>query len=182
MQLISLNTWGGKIYKPLINFLQKHSKDTDIFCFQEVFQTNSDIKVMYERRMNLFADLSQVLTNHQGYYCPTIKNYVIFSRSNVYHTDFNLYFGLAIFVKKDIQVQDHGDFNLDINTRSIEILEENLINLIKKYNIKSTRNKHFPGQEKFADYMFVSQGVNVLNFKVPDLEISDHLPMILEFS
>lgn len=259
MKLISLNTWGGKIYKPLVNFLQQHSNDTDIFCFQEVFKTSSDVKVRYERRMNLFKDVSKILINHQGYYCPTIKDYAIFSRTKVYRTNFSLYFGLAIFVKREIKVDDSGDFfiygkryifnpndlntlpknaqyltftnsgkkfticnlhgiwrkdgkddspsrleqsrklnkflnkqvgekilcgdlNLDINTKSIEILEENLANLIKKHNIKTTRNENFPGNEKFADYMFVSKGINVLTFQVPNIEISDHLPMILEFS
>ncbi|MCL5784026.1 MAG: endonuclease/exonuclease/phosphatase family protein, partial [Patescibacteria group bacterium] len=74
-----------------------------------------------------------------------------------------------------------GDFNLALNTQSVKILEEDMVNLIKKYQITATRNKFFPGEEKFADYTFVSNGINVKNFQVPDIEVSDHLPMILEF-
>ncbi len=74
-----------------------------------------------------------------------------------------------------------GDFNLDINTESIHMLESNMINLIRKYNIQNTRSKYFQGEEKFADYTFVSPDIKVKSFEVPDVEISDHLPMILEF-
>ena len=75
-----------------------------------------------------------------------------------------------------------GDFNLNINTKSLTILEKKMINLIKKYNIQTTRNKHFPGSEKFADYTFVSPDIKIRSFQVPHTEVSDHLPMILQFS
>ncbi|OGZ48935.1 MAG: hypothetical protein A3G60_01890 [Candidatus Ryanbacteria bacterium RIFCSPLOWO2_12_FULL_47_9c] len=38
MKLVSLNTWTGKIFEPLIEFITVH-KDADIFCFQEIFRT-----------------------------------------------------------------------------------------------------------------------------------------------
>lgn len=259
MKLISLNTWCGKIYQPLMNFIKDNSHTTDIFCFQEVFSTTANVKIKYERRMNLHYELSKILANHQGYFSSSIQNYVIFSSVNVYKTDFNLEFGLSIFVNKKIVVDSWGDFfvyggkdtfnpndlntipktaqyttfahsgkkfticnlhgiwlkdgkndapsrieqsriineflkkqdgekilcgdlNLDINTKSIKTLEENLRNLIKEYAVQTTRNKLFPGNEKFADYIFVSNGIKVINFQVPNIEISDHLPMVLEFS
>ncbi len=37
MKLITLNTNGGRVFEPLMNFIKTHSSDTDIFCFQEVF-------------------------------------------------------------------------------------------------------------------------------------------------
>jgi exonuclease III len=37
MKIITLNTWGGKIYKELMDFVNKN-KDTDIFCFQEILK------------------------------------------------------------------------------------------------------------------------------------------------
>lgn len=75
-----------------------------------------------------------------------------------------------------------GDFNLDIDTQSLKMLEENMLNLIKEYNIPTTRNSYFPGKEKFADYAFVSKDVTVKDFAVPNVDASDHLPLILEFS
>lgn len=80
-----------------------------------------------------------------------------------------------------------GDFNLLPETQSIKMLEENMINLIKKFGIKRTRSHLSPfygksGFQPFADYAFVSPDVNVINFNVPDVDVSDHLPLVLEFS
>lgn len=74
-----------------------------------------------------------------------------------------------------------GDFNLLPTTQSIKLLEEaGLRNLIKEYGITSTRTKYYPKSEKFADYAFVSNGVEVKDFKVlPDV-VSDHSPLYLE--
>lgn len=84
-----------------------------------------------------------------------------------------------------------GDFNLNPDTKSVAMFEDKgYKNLIKDFGIKNTRNKlswaqfkDNPGFTKqfFADYCFVSEGVRVKNFEVPYLEISDHLPLILDF-
>ena len=74
-----------------------------------------------------------------------------------------------------------GDFNLLPNTESLKMLEENMENLIKKYNIKSTRSSFYKKEARFADYTFVSPDVEVKNFEVSKVEVSDHLPMVLEF-
>jgi len=81
-----------------------------------------------------------------------------------------------------------GDFNLLPETKSIAMIEEaGMINLIKKFAIECTRSRlspwfGSPDFQEFADYTFVSPDVNVLNFTVPDVEVSDHLPLVLEFS
>ncbi len=81
-----------------------------------------------------------------------------------------------------------GDFNLLPQTKSIAMIENaGMINLIKKFNIELTRSRLSPffGKpdfQKFADYAFVSRDVNVINFTVPDIPVSDHLPLVLEFS
>ncbi len=79
-----------------------------------------------------------------------------------------------------------GDFNLLPETKSLTIIGEGMRNLIREYNIERTRSNLSPffGKEdfqKFADYTFVTNDVIVKNFQVPEVEISDHLPMILEF-
>jgi endonuclease/exonuclease/phosphatase family metal-dependent hydrolase len=79
-----------------------------------------------------------------------------------------------------------GDFNLLPQTRSIEMFEEKgYQNLIKEFRIATTRNrlawKTYPDNKQyFCDYVLVSPDVQVKSFSVPNLEISDHLPMILE--
>ena len=80
-----------------------------------------------------------------------------------------------------------GDFNLLPQTKSIAMIEETgMVNLIKKFKIERTRSRLSPffGKpdfQKFADYTFVSPDVDVINFGVPDIDISDHMPMVLEF-
>ncbi len=86
-----------------------------------------------------------------------------------------------------------GDFNLLPQTKSITMFEEaGFRNLIKDFSIKTTRgslNKKMnpqyantpQGFQEFADYAFVSSGISVSDFKVPDISISDHLPLVLDF-
>ncbi len=74
-----------------------------------------------------------------------------------------------------------GDFNLLPDSKSIALLEDGLVNLIKEHRITSTRSALYTRAEKFADYTFVSSDVKVISFAVPYTEASDHLPMVLEF-
>lgn len=78
-----------------------------------------------------------------------------------------------------------GDFNLWPKTGSMKILEKEMKNLVKDYKITSTRNslysRFFDKNDKFSDYILVSKDVKVLDFKVLQDEVSDHLPLFLEF-
>lgn len=74
-----------------------------------------------------------------------------------------------------------GDFNLNPDTKSLDILEKGRKNLIKEYGITDTRTKYYEKPSRFADYAFVSTGVSVNSFEVPDVPVSDHRPMILDF-
>ncbi len=74
-----------------------------------------------------------------------------------------------------------GDFNLALDTKSISMIESSMHNLIREYNIKSVRPAFFEWPEKHADYIFVSPDVQVKEFKVLPDEISDHLPLYIEF-
>ncbi len=74
-----------------------------------------------------------------------------------------------------------GDFNVAPNTQSMSILETSMINLIKKYNITSTRSHFYTKEIKFADYIMVSPEVKVEKFEVLQDVVSDHLPLLIEF-
>ena len=70
-----------------------------------------------------------------------------------------------------------GDFNLNPQSKSIEILNKKLTNLIEKYNIKSTRPTVKDGLDvgnSVDDYI-------VNNFEVKQTDASDHYPLILDF-
>lgn len=104
MKLICLNIWGGSKTKEneLKAFLEKNSKDTDIFCFQEVFDITDDKKDkeaignlvnIPNINKDLINYLKLLLPNFNSFFCPVY--------SDVY--------GIAIFVKKDISVKGQGD-------------------------------------------------------------------------
>ena len=87
-------------------------------------------------------------------------------------------------IRKDIPCIVVGDFNLLPNTKSIEMIDEKMINLIKEYNIKSTRPTFDDNLDKgdlVCDYIFVNDKIKVNDFKVIDTNISDHMPLILDF-
>ncbi len=74
-----------------------------------------------------------------------------------------------------------GDFNLLPETQSIKILEGHFTNLITKYNIPTTRTELYKGDDKHADYAFVSDEILVEGFEaLPDV-VSDHVPLALQF-
>ena len=261
MKLIFLNTWGGKIFEPLINFVKQQSQTADIFCFQEIYNTTSSIKRYKDIRANLLDELIKILPDFQFLYSIEISGF----DSDATSVNFNLSVGKTIFIKKNIRINSQedillygnktktslkkdfsnlpitiqsinftvsekdftlvnihgiafpgtkldtklrlehsvkikgflnskngpkimvGDFNLLPQTQSIKLLEDDMRNLIKEFKIKKTRsnlNPYFGKSDfqKFADYTFVSSDVNVIDFQVPDVTISDHLPMILQFS
>lgn len=261
MRLISLNTWAGKFFEPLAQFIKQHSGSTDIFCFQEMQDTKSDAKEYRGIRANLLWEIKRLLPDFQMFYFPVMGGF----DDEAEVVDINLTFGQAIFIKNTLKVTSSenyfitkdadfqvlkkdfsnlptplqylsfisdknnfalfnfhgvpapgdkldsekrlkearksreiidskkgakiitGDFNLLPETESIKIFSKDMRNLIKDFKIQRTRSKLSPfyGREdfqKFADYVFVSKEVNVKSFQVLREDISDHLPMVLEFN
>mgnify|MGYP001620012903 CR=1 FL=1 len=79
-----------------------------------------------------------------------------------------------------------GDFNLGIRTKALLMFEEaGFRNLVKESNAPTTRSSLYDIKwrkiDKFADYILVSKGISVYDFKVLPDEVSDHLPLYLEF-
>jgi hypothetical protein len=78
-----------------------------------------------------------------------------------------------------------GDFNLLPETESVRILGEGRHNLVLERGIPTTRSRlntfyGTPQEQPHANYAIVSPDIRVLDFQVPDLAISDHLPMLME--
>ncbi len=256
MKLISLNIWAGKVFDPLMDFL-KSNKDIDIFCFQEVYDTEADLVESRGIRANVYREIGKILQGHQGYFTPVQDGHDYEGP-----VGFHLRFGNAIFLRKDIDVVDEGDificgtrnsfkefltekwkymprnlsyvqfkfgdelatifnfhglwdskgkidtddriiqskdikdfmskftmsknilcgdFNILPDTKSISILDEGMKNLIKDFNITSTRSGLYTKPDKFADYIFTSEKLHIKDFKVLQDEVSDHLPLFLNF-
>jgi endonuclease/exonuclease/phosphatase family metal-dependent hydrolase len=82
-----------------------------------------------------------------------------------------------------------GDFNLFPDTKSIAVLGHDLKNLMVEFNIQTTRStisrEKYRGQavhDTVSDYVFTSPGITPTTLKVPEVTVSDHLPLVLEFS
>ncbi len=74
-----------------------------------------------------------------------------------------------------------GDLNLRPDTESVKILEEGMNNLIRIYQISSTRTSLYSKEEKFADYVFTSPEIAVNAFEALKDQVSDHAPLFLDF-
>ena len=86
--------------------------------------------------------------------------------------------------EKNIPTIITGDFNLLPETESIQLLNKKFRNLIDEFKITSTRPDFNDGLEtgrNVVDYIFVSDEVKVNNFQVLDTNITDHLPLLLDF-
>ncbi|MEK7541238.1 MAG: endonuclease/exonuclease/phosphatase family protein [Patescibacteria group bacterium] len=258
MKIIFLNTWGGRAYEPLMQFLCGQRSTTDFFCLQEVFDSPDHREVSWGGRADLLAGLRRALPEHEGYFSACLHDF-----DGDEYTDFPLAHGNAIFAKKDLPIASRGDllitgggwpgrgdmhayphklqyvrferaglryalvnlhgmaypgskrdtperlaqsrnivdflageegekilggdFNLLPDTESIRMIERaGMRNLIAAYCITTTRSPFSYGQypesdrQYFADYAFVSPGIAVESFSVPQMEVSDHLPLVLE--
>jgi len=77
-----------------------------------------------------------------------------------------------------------GDFNLFPDTPSMKIFENNFTSLVDVYKIKTTRpqaNELSNLERNVVDYILVSKGIDVKDFQVVDSNVSDHLPLVLDF-
>ncbi len=91
---------------------------------------------------------------------------------------------LEVAKRKKLPTIIVGDFNLFPETKSINLLDKEFKNLIREYNILSTRPNPINGTDKrniVVDYVFVDDKIKVHNFEVINTNISGHLPLILDF-
>lgn len=97
LEIITLNTWGGRVGDKLIQFF-KDNKETDIFCLQEIFNgggsDKAELAEMVEGKdYELLDKITKVLPNHTVYFRPHLKDY----------------YGLAMLIKRDIEVVTEGE-------------------------------------------------------------------------
>lgn len=93
MKIISLNIWGGRIYRPLINFIRKYSHEVDIFCFQEVFDNAIITRSVHTDGIaDIFKRIGGVLQEHEGFFIEEQTKEE----------------GLAIFYRRSIDILDSG--------------------------------------------------------------------------
>jgi len=91
---------------------------------------------------------------------------------------------IKIIERKNIPTIILWDFNLFPETEWIKILSSKFKNLIFENNIKSTRPEFKDNLDEWnniVDYIFVNDKIKVNTFEVINTDISDHLPLILDF-
>ena len=94
MKIIFLNTWGGRVEQPLLEFF-KNNQDVDVFCLQEVWSNALQEKMDNQKEIpNLFQELGSVLNSHEGFFAPADKD-----------GDY----GLALFFKKSLALSSKGN-------------------------------------------------------------------------
>lgn len=94
MKLITLNIWGGHVKEGLLAFV-KQQKDVDFLCLQEVYhrapyRTSTDDKPIC---LDILDKMAEELPQHYFFFRPVVNNA----------------YGLAIFVKKEIELLNEGE-------------------------------------------------------------------------
>lgn len=159
-----------------------------------------DIKVLSENAVFVYRDENFIPSPDTAWdHARNVQSLVLSTSENV--TIFNFH-GIAEYNQKDdtasriLQserlkkyISDFpgkkivcGDFNVLPHTKSMELLEAfPLRNLVTEYGITSTRSALYTKETKYADYMLVSEEVDVRAFTVLRETVSDHAPLLLDF-
>lgn len=104
MKILSLNTWGGTMFDPLMKYLKHQSKTVDIFCFQEMYRSRRhDRPEGFHSR--LYPEIARILPDFRGSFCTTQEGY---TPNTV--IDYSIFFGNALFVRKSIAIAKRGSF------------------------------------------------------------------------
>jgi exonuclease III len=108
MKIITLNLWAGTVYEPLMRFVESHSEDVGVFCFQEMlFGSKPGFTEKYKARINIFEEIQKRLPEFEvyKYYAPEGARY--FQDELLPE---GVWAGQTIFVRKGIKVLDNGGF------------------------------------------------------------------------
>lgn len=105
---MTLNAWGGKIFEPLMDFVESHAKDTDIFCMQEMlFGPRAEFAPTSKGRMNLCSEIERRLPDFDTLAYPAPKEARYFEAELLPE---DTYPGLVMFIRKGIDVIEQGGF------------------------------------------------------------------------
>lgn len=85
-------------------------------------------------------------------------------------------------IKKKENVILSGDFNVNQDTKSIENIEKHLLNVFKGELVSSFNMKRKPKESGYStavvDNIFISPNIQVLEHYCPQIDVSDHLPLV----
>lgn len=115
------------------------------------------------------------LLNHHGYHV----------KSGVYHGNDATTAGVKMIADAIKELDGPlivcGDFNLDPDSPSLAPLNEQLHNLTTAHHVQRTTTSLCP-YDAVLDYIFINDQIREGSFAVSDVLISDHKPLVFEFS
>ena len=95
MQLISLNTWGGRV-RGINEFIAGKKDSTDIFCFQEVHNDSPESeREVAEEQFDFYEKVRTILPDFEGYFS-----------SNFFGV------GMVMFIRKNIEVESFDSYTI----------------------------------------------------------------------
>jgi hypothetical protein len=110
INVITLNTWGGRRFSELLDFVISQ-KEVDVWCFQEVFETRENFDPPTRKdsdgeivQIELFSALDTVLSEYTGYFTPFAFGHL--NDSDI--TDQSVGYGIAMFISNHIEVITKG--------------------------------------------------------------------------
>lgn len=104
MKLLSLNVWGGRVFTPLLDFIEARRDDIDIFCFQEVCSTMPDYITGERERNHLFDAIEKVLPRYKSLFTVAAEH-----PGEKDPMDQPITYGLATFYRSSLPVIARGD-------------------------------------------------------------------------
>jgi endonuclease/exonuclease/phosphatase family metal-dependent hydrolase len=114
MKLITLNTWGGRIYEPQVYFLRRHAASTDIFCFQEVYNGATRNKTKSGVITDMYTEYGKLLPDFTGFH----------AESGLYNLEETFVsYGIAIFYRKGLKVLETGIHEIFKQGEKLELPE-----------------------------------------------------------
>lgn len=204
MKIISLHITNGPNWPPLLEFLNTHKSSTDVFCFQEIYPgelktTLTGFAAFYTTGVATFIRNEFVVENYQtvrtqvggqasvGGGVTQAKDLPIFdiTKQEKKFRIINV-FGLTEHITEVINRSTYpvivvGDFGPDAAAViASSLATTDLIDLVAEYGLATARGGSPTEPARVIDNVFASPKLKVKGFSVPNLAISDHLPLIFE--
>ena len=139
------------------------------------FKENDHPRAIQVSELKIWENKLQIINVHWTYSINKLDS----NRSNIQINKI-----IEISERKNIPTIILWDFNLFPQTKWITLLSTKFRNLILEKNIKSTRpdfKDELDEWNNIVDYIFINDKIKVNNFEVINTNISDHLPLILDF-
>jgi len=98
--IVSLNTWGGKLLRPLLDYIADGGRNTDVFCFQEVYDSARDRCLPNGASSQLLRQIAGVLPNYVPVFAPSTERDIVLEGASL-----PVRYGLATFVRNEYSIR-----------------------------------------------------------------------------